>query len=260
MDVGTLTDTDILHYAENRKLIIDNFERGNVKQACYELRAGNIYFDLSAGCIKHTVNDEEYIVFRPHQTIVVISKEKFQIPEDILARFLTKGYLVSLGLTPVNTYADPGFYGQMGMIMTNTSNEYLKIQSGDTIAKVEFCKLHAPVKECYHGQHGFETQIWPFRKELIINRKDLRNYIKDFNEFDEIEAAFGKAIAQSLKRIYVTEHRFLFATIILIIVDLIIIGFSQGTKWLSPVMSVILGIVSNVVYAIVASVISKNTK
>ena len=44
---GTLNDSEIINLLERGKLIIENGNRSNVKQACYELRAGNIYFDLS---------------------------------------------------------------------------------------------------------------------------------------------------------------------------------------------------------------------
>lgn len=256
IESGTLNDENIINYVSNKnKLIIEEFKEENVKQACYELRAGNIYFDLTGGVIRHEIKDDDEIVFRPHQTIVIISKEKFSLPKDILARFLTKGALVSIGFVPVNTYADPGFYGRMGIVMNNASNNYLKIPCGEEISKVEFVKLKFPVDEPYHGQHGFETGVWPLRTDLIIQKNDIKAYFPKENDIDEIRASYGDSVASIMHRVLITERRFVIATVILIIVNLIIIGLSLGTSWLGPVTNVICGIVANLLYAIVSLVI-----
>lgn len=250
---GTLNDTEITNAVNNNELIIEDFSQDNVKQACYELRAGNIYFDLSTGGTRHEISNNDIILFKPHQTIVVITKEKFSLPNDILARFLLKGSLFSVGFAPVNTYADPGFYGHMGIVMNNTSNNYLKITCGMAIAKVEFERLKNPVERPYHGQHGFETGIWPLRNDYIVDRKDLPRYLPKMDEIQEIDAVYGQCVAKIMQRILITERRFVFATIALIIINLIIIGLSVCTQWWNPVMNVIFGIIANVVYALVTS-------
>ena len=254
---GTLNDVEIINLLENGKLIIENGDRNNVQQACYELRAGNIYFDLSSGGTRYEVYDGEAILFKPHQTIVIISKEKFELPDDILARFLSKGALVSVGFTPVNTYADPGFYGRMGIIMSNASNNYLKVTSGDVIAKVEFDRLQNPVSKSYHGQHGFETGVWPIRNDYIVNEKELKRFIPKLDMLSEIEAAYGEPVANIMQRVLITERRFVVATIILIIMNLIIIAISSGTNALSTVGNVICGIVANIIYALMSIAITR---
>ena len=255
MSVGILNDEEIGVLAADNNLIED-FKKENIKQACYEMRAGNTFFDLTHGGKRYNVDDGNAIVFRPHQTMVIMSKEKLNIPNDILARFITKGYLVTAGFAPINTYADPGFVGNMGIIMTNTSNAYLKIISGDVIAKVEFDRLEKPVTSAYHGQHGFETGIWPIREDMVIEQNKLKEYLTVTDEYEEVEMAFGKSVASHLKRIYITERRFLFATIVLIVVNGIIIGLTKGANWLSPVFSVLCGVISNVIYAVISLFIS----
>ena len=253
--VGTLNDTEILEAIQKGSLIVENAIPQNVKQACYELRAGNVYFDLSDGGERHNIHDGGTILFKPHQTIVIISKEKFDLPADIMARFLTRGALFSVGFTPINTYADPGFSGNMGIVMTNASNNYLKICSGDVIAKVEFTRLEKPIVRPYHGQHGFATGIWPIRTDYIIKRSEITKYFSNHNDIEEIKSICGESVANIIQRVLVTERRFVFATIILILVNLIVIGISIGTAWLSPIMNVILGIITNLVYAIISMII-----
>ena len=253
---GTLNDEDIINAANNGNLIVENFKVENVKQACYELRAGNTYFDLSSEEKKHTAKSGGAILFKPHQTIVIISEEKFSLPNDILARFLTKGALFSVGFTPINTYADPGFYGRMGIVMTNASNNYLKINSGDVIAKVEFDRLYSPVITPYRGQHGFETGIWPIKNDYIVTPQELNKYLSTYDELDEIEVSYGKTVSKILRRILITERRFIFATTILIIVNLLFIGLTAGSEWWNPITNVIVGIITNIIYALISLAIN----
>ena len=46
---GTLTDLEIIDNVKEKKLIVENYEEKKVKQACYELRASNIYYDTQEG-------------------------------------------------------------------------------------------------------------------------------------------------------------------------------------------------------------------
>ena len=258
---GTLNDAEIKSAAKMGSLIIDEFIESNVKQACYEIRAGNIYFDLNnnieSGGEKHTIQDDDVIVFKPHQTIVIISKEKFHLPNDILARILTKGSLFSVGLSPVNTYADPGFFGHLGIVLSNISHHYLKVKCGEAIAKIEFERLRSPVEVPYHGQHSFETGIWPVRTDFIIKDSDINTFVPNVNQIEEIKSAYGKNVANIMERILITERRFIFASIVLIIVNLILISVSAGEHWLTNVQSAIVGIITNALFLILSLILSK---
>lgn len=254
---GVLNDKEIKEYVRDGKLICEDYEEKNIKQACYELRVGNAYYDLSSGGDKYSIDEDKAIVLKPHQRIVIVTKEKLIIPNDILARIITKGSLFSIGISPVCTYADPGFQGKLGIVIQNVSNDYIKIPSGMSIAKIEFSKLEYAVENEYHGQHGFETEIWPIRNDLIIKQSDIKKNISSYNTLDEIELAFGKPVADMLSRIVVAEKRLLVVTLIFMISNLCIIWFSAGEKWLEPLMSVALGIITNLVYSIITLIVAR---
>src|SRR5437016_4773421 len=116
LPVGTLVDDDIIDCAKNGHLIPKEFSAENVKQACYELRASNIFYETAS------VKEDKRIdvgggcyVLRPNTYVTVITLEHLLIPDNVLCRILTKGVLFSLGILPVNTYADPGFQGRLGI-------------------------------------------------------------------------------------------------------------------------------------------------
>ncbi len=248
--IGTLNDTDIIDLCNSGELIIENFSKKNVKQACYELTASNIYYDISNSHKKYILRDNEYILIKPKQMVVILTEETLYLPNDILGRILTKGKLFSIGLLPVNTYADPGFQGKLGVVFSNISNDYLKIIPGEAIAKIEFNKLEMAVSKPYSGQHGYETGIWPVPTEYILTPEDIKSDKRIKNTSIEVELSYGKKFAGVIKRIEQYERRFLLATFFYVTFTLILIGLFSGTKWLSTITTVTLGIGINIIYGI----------
>src|SRR5579862_8867023 len=107
---GTLVDGDICRLAQAGKLIVEEFSPGNVKQACYELRASDIFWETWSPKENKRVHVDMEVgyLLKPNRFVVAIVKEKIALPPNVVARILAKGQLVSLGILPVNTYADPG--------------------------------------------------------------------------------------------------------------------------------------------------------
>lgn len=171
---GTLTDREILELATAGSLITENFEARFVKQACYELRAGSTFYrpDDPDGGHRHDVAPGGDILIKPKQLVVIITMESVDLPPNMLGRVLLKGKLFSVGLTPVNTYADPGFSGRLGIVLFNAGNRYLRIRPGEPIAKVEFARLSEPVSRPYRGQHGFQTGILPIAGDMVLSREE----------------------------------------------------------------------------------------
>ncbi|EGQ2936465.1 dCTP deaminase domain-containing protein [Staphylococcus pseudintermedius] len=256
-NIGTLNDKDIISLCRDGKLITENYDEKNVKQACYELTAGNVYHDISNNQKKYILKNEEYILIKPKQTIVILTKETMYLPNNMLGRILTKGKLFSVGLLPVNTYADPGFQGKIGIVFTNISNNYLKIRPGEKIAKIEFCKLENKVSKSYSGQHGYETEIWPVSQDNILNNEEIKldKRIKDLST--EIELSYGKKFSNVITRIETHERKFLLATILYIIITLVLIGVFSGTNWLNTVTSIVIGIGTNLIYFIISIFFTK---
>lgn len=254
LSVGTLSDKNIKEFCQNGKLITEEFNERNVKQACYELRASNIYYDISVSDRKIEVADDSYILIKPKQLVVIMTLEGLEMPPDILGRILTKGKLFSIGLLPVNTYADPGFSGKLGIVFSNLSNNYLKIKPRESIAKIEFCKLEKNVERPYSGQHGYQTGVWPVPREMILTEEEVRNDPRIKTVPEEIVLSHGSSIGKVIDRIHKFERKFVIATIGYFTFTLVLIAALQGTNWITPVSSILLGVFSNVLYSLVTLV------
>ena len=166
------------------------------------MRSSNIYYDLSDNNKKYELQADEYILIKPKQLVVIITYESLSLPKDILGRILTKGSLFSLGLIPVNTYADPGFYGRLGIVFNNLSNNYIKINIHESIAKIEFSKLQEEVEGDYKGQHGYETQIWPIKTDNILTDEEIEKQLTRIKDStDELELSYGKTMSNVIGRV-----------------------------------------------------------
>src|SRR4051812_40419063 len=109
----TLTDIEIKAEVELARLI----RNGNSEQAvgaCYELRLGNVYYDLTVSDRPILVAQGQDILIKPGHRVVLITHEELNVPHNMLTRIVSKGSLFSIGLSPVATYADPGFSGNLG--------------------------------------------------------------------------------------------------------------------------------------------------
>jgi dCTP deaminase len=257
---GTLPDNIIRNYVERKMLIVENFDQKYLKQACYELRSSNLYFDLSNKNKRYTIEGDNYILLKPKQIIVIITYERLDLPTDIIGRIVTKGSLFSIGILPVNTYADPGFRGKLGIVLNNASNNYIKIKVFQPIAKIEFSKLQQKVDNPYSGQHGFETEVWPIKDEYILTDDERKKDTRIGDIIDEISLSYGKDIGIIIKRVLVLERKMIITSIIYFIFNFLLLGISiflikDAEKILYPLLAVLMGLGSNILFAILTNLI-----
>lgn len=175
MSPGVLTDADIIMLGEKNILISSGFEASQVKQTCYELRVGRYAYFLSRpeNERKVEINEQNPLIVRPQEVVTIITYEAVNMPDFILGRIISKGHLFSIGLSPVITYADPGFSGNMGITFINLSKKTIKFGYKDSICKIEFEKLGKSVSQPYHGQHNFASEIWPIDANKFLPRRKI---------------------------------------------------------------------------------------
>lgn len=246
---GTLSDDQIQEYCSNGVLISDEFVADSIKQACYELRAGTIYYELPK-TVPIVIKDSDYILVRPKAFVVIITREELNIPNNVVGRILTKGKLFSIGLLPVNTYADPGFSGRLGIVLYNASHNYLKLPPGEPIAKIEFSVLQAPVSKVYSGQHGYQTKIWPIPEDLVLNDAEVKADPRVGAPIDELRNAYGPMIAKVIERVYSFERRLLISAAIYLVATLLLVGLSEGHVWSSTLVAITFGVASNIAFSL----------
>lgn len=249
MVYGTLTDREIIDRANEGELISEEFDVSRVRQACYELRASSTYYDLATPDRPQTIDMNESILLKPKQMLVLITMESLRLDSSMLGRVLSKGQLFSLGLIPVNTYADPGFTGRLGIVMINASNDYLAIPIGTPIAKIEFVALDKPVERPYSGQHGYETEIWPIQTKFKLTAEEIRRDKRIGSIVEEVERSYGPGLGSVIKRVFAYERKILLwsAIYFALLIGIIALNFQQEQR-LGLWVSAGLGVVANVFF------------
>lgn len=177
---GVLVDEDLILLGTRGLLISKEFERSQVKQSCYELRVGKIAYFLSRpeSERKKVIDEQNPLTIRPQEVVTIITFEEVNLPDFVLGRIISKGHLFSIGLSPVITYVDPGFGGNLGITFINLSKRTIQFKLKDPICKIEFERLGKPVQSPYRGQHNLASDIWPidankFAPKRKIERKDI---------------------------------------------------------------------------------------
>ncbi len=196
--MATLNDQDVAaEIAQGR--LIRNCDPDRLSCASYELRLGNVYYDLTESDRPIRLKPGDDVLIKPGHRVVLITHEELDIPDDVLARVISKGSLFSIGLSPVATYADPGFSGHLGIVTQNVSNKFVLLPQLEPIAKADFTRLTGPSARPYRGQHGYQTSIWPIKHHLQKTYAEVRRDPRVGTEKEEGYRLLPQATADILR-------------------------------------------------------------
>ncbi len=151
--------------------------------------------------------------------------------------------MFSVGLSPVSTYADPGFSGNIGIVTQNLSDKFIELPIGESIAKVDFSLLSNEVERPYRGQHGFQTQIWPIRHQLQRTYNDLKGDVRVQSEVTESYKILPRATASALREIQKKQRTVDVAIFAALIVNFLVLA-AVSTKFVDTTVSLIVNLVS----------------
>jgi dCTP deaminase len=200
----TLSDADIGAEIQAQRLI-HNADPTRLRGACYELRMGNVYYDLTEDGKRIALTPGQMVLIKPGHRVVLITSEELDVPNDVLVRVISKGSLFSVGLSPVATYADPGFAGNLGVVTQNISDKYIELPQGEPIAKAEFTRLASSVVHPYQGQHGFQAGIWPIKSHLQKEHHEVATDPRVRSEKEEAFALLPVETRTVIRRIEATQ-------------------------------------------------------
>ena len=254
---GTLTDGELMQLCSAGKIITNSFEPASLRGSSYELRASKIYYELTESKQRIEVAPSSTILIKPKRTYVIITEESLAIPLNMMCRIVSKGSLFSVGLLPVSTWVDPGFSGRLGIVFYNSSHNYLKVQPGRAIAKIEFNRLANQVEHEYAGQHGFGTGVWPVSDDLILSDVERRTDARIGDTLSEASEALGPELGAVVRRVFRYE-RYLIATLLAyMFFSLLLIAFAAGGEKLNILPAIGLGIFANLLTAAIVLLATK---
>lgn len=199
-----LSNTEIEALIQSGELIL-GADIQMVEGASYQLRTGSVYYDLTESGKRIQLSQGEAVLIKPGHRVVIITAEQLVVPANILVRVVSKGSLFSVGLTPVATYADPGFSGNLGIVTENVSDKYIELPQGEPIAKADFTQLETAATKLYRGQHGFQAGIWPIKTHLQKEHHEVARDQRVGSEKDEALALLPAPTRMIIRRIELTQ-------------------------------------------------------
>jgi dCTP deaminase len=247
--MSTMNKSKIKELVNKKTLIRSGFVESKIKESCYEASSSNDFFEItSTGTNKIKINNGDNYILRPNNQVVCVTKEYFDIPLNAIARVFLVGHYFALGIAPVNTYADPGFKGRLGIIFSNTSKNYIKIAPNDRIVKIEFATMQEPSEEAYVGQHGGDVSTWPFRADLVADMKYLNSKNIDPNSPSEIEKVYGVLVKQTIFRAKHFPWQLGSSTLIASILPLALMwGIKDNWNFSSPSLTMGIGVITGII-------------
>lgn len=258
----TLSNVDIEAEIKSGRLLTGIDEK-MVEGSSYQLRLGNVYYDLSENGKRFELKVNQKVLIKPGHRVVLITQEEFDIPSNMVSRIVSKGSLFSVGLSPVATYADPGFSGKLGIVTQNFSNHYIELSQGEPIAKADFTMLNQPSTKLYKGQHGFQAEIWPIKTHLQKSHREVAHDERVFSEENEALALLPEATRVIIRQL---ETRVLWLLTVLVLA-IVANGFTiylieTKSKLLDHFYGVVGNLVASGVIAVLALIVafSRRTK
>jgi len=177
-----LSDRGIKAYIEKGWLVVDPLDEGQIRENGVDLRIGKEYarfkevdrpLDVTNAenvddYYERGSMDEEGIVIRPYEHVLLHTLEYVKMPEDLVALVNLKSTLARLGLYIPPTVVDAGFEGQIVIEIIGSSFP-VRLRPGIPFIHFVLVRLDSPVEKGYskrghyQGQRGVKLPKLPIR-------------------------------------------------------------------------------------------------
>jgi dCTP deaminase len=173
-----LSDTDILDRLHEGSLVIDPLDDVDqqVQPASVDLRLGSAFLEFqrtNISCIHPTqesevseyisetvVEDGEEFILHPGDFVLGTTKERVEIPRDLVANVEGRSSLGRLAVVVHATagFVDPGYRGQVTLELSNLGTAPVALTPGMRVSQLVFTELSSPADRPYGADRGSKYQ------------------------------------------------------------------------------------------------------
>jgi dCTP deaminase len=148
---------------EEKSLIIEPLEIGQIQPASVDVRLGNTFSiveDSSTGIIDlekeiryKTITSDTYILL-PNQFVLATTMEYFELPDDVTAFVEGRSSLGRMGLFIQNAgWVDPGFKGEITLELYNANRCAIELKARRRVGQLVFARMDEPANHPYNGKY-----------------------------------------------------------------------------------------------------------
>ena len=155
-----LNDKQIKHMQESGLLRIDPFQLNSLSPASYDLSLGAFQ---SINMLEMHRNDllenDGFVEIYPAEVFLASTVEVIGFPKNITGEIVNKSSTSRKGLFLASTgWIDPGFVGQLTVVLKNESMRNIKLQYGQKLWQLIF-EVCEPAEQAYQGHYQHSEGI-----------------------------------------------------------------------------------------------------
>ncbi len=119
-----------------------------------------------------TMDDTNPFILHPDEFVLAVTRERVEVPADLVGRLDGKSSLGRLGLIVHSTagFVDPGFKGRLTLELRNISNLPITLYFDMPVSQISFVRLTTPADKPY-GSEGskYQGQEGPEQSRYYLN-------------------------------------------------------------------------------------------
>lgn len=183
--------------------LLEDAQESNLKHSTYDLTIGEI-IPTGQTSLQHQDVDKEQIFFlEPRQSVLVLSREEFQLPGTVTGLATLRTTLTKNGLLALNVgIIDPFFNGPISTTLINFSDQAVPIKVGMPFFRVLF--FHH--KDTRDNHFTSEDKNRDRYLEELITMAKIR-FPKSFLNIPELDNAYYSSIAWKILHGLISKYK-----------------------------------------------------
>ncbi|ASJ03516.1 dCTP deaminase [Thermococcus profundus] len=139
-----------------KEILIEPFNEKSLQPAGYDLRVGKEAY-INGELID--VEREGGIVIPPKTHALILTLERVKLPDDVMGDMKIRSSLAREGLLGSFAWVDPGWDGNLTLMVFNASNKPAELEYGERFVQIAFIRLEGPARNPYRGNYQGSTRI-----------------------------------------------------------------------------------------------------
>lgn len=223
---AVLSDTEIEQLIRSHALVSE-FVAESLRSASYDLHLGAEY---STGGRRHNLEDGADIVLEPGQFILLTTRERLVMPNDLVGHAGLRSHWAQRGLISLfSPQIDPGFEGCLVVPLFNGGNASVTLVCGEVMFTVEFVRTSKPAAK------GWSVDNRPLDRisdsvQIDMARPDFSELKEDFQraneKITELRATYEGFSAGTSHRLTISSVRGVWLGVLVAVVALAVAAAS----------------------------------
>ncbi len=139
-----------------KEILIEPFSKESLQPAGYDLRVGKeAYVEGKLIDVEEAGN----VIIPPKKHALILTLERVKLPDDVMGDMKIRSSLAREGILGSFAWVDPGWDGNLTLMLFNASNEPVVLEYGERFVQIAFIRLEEPAKRSYRGNYQGSRRI-----------------------------------------------------------------------------------------------------